>query len=95
SLALTCDSDGKTQDVTLTNQGYSSVKWSAQTTDSGIKLSSSGGRIGSGRTITIAVTNNSYFEQHQGEIDFIPQSDNAGDPAVVTFTTQACANPFG
>ncbi|MGH2503442.1 MAG: hypothetical protein ACRDID_13130, partial [Ktedonobacterales bacterium] len=90
SLALTCDSDGKTQYVTLTNQGPSSVKWSAQMTGSGIKLSSTKSSIGAGRSVRISVTNTSVIDSHSGEIDFTPQSDGAGSPAVVTFSTQAC-----
>ncbi|HEY8326305.1 MAG TPA: protein kinase [Ktedonobacterales bacterium] len=90
SLSLTCDSSGKMQVVTLTNQGPSSVKWSAQMTDSGVKLSSSKGSIPASRSIRISVTNNSIVQSHSGEIDFTPQSEDAGSPAVVTFTTQAC-----
>jgi hypothetical protein len=90
SLALTCDSSGKTQVVTLTNQGPSSVKWSAQTTEAGVKLSSLKGSIGAGRTTKITVTNNSIVQSHSGEIDFAPESEDAGSPAVVTFSTQAC-----
>jgi len=98
SLNLGCDSNGsnaKTQYVTLTNNGSFSVKWSAQVTDRGISLSSSKGSIGVGRSVSIRVTNTSLIDSHSGEIDFNPQSDNAGEPAVVTFSTQACANPFG
>ena len=98
SLNLGCSSDGsdaKTQYVTLTNGGTSSVKWSAQVTDSGIRLSTTHGSVGVGRSIRIAVTNTSLIDSHSGEIDFNPQNDNAGEPAVVTFSTQACANPFG
>lgn len=90
SLTLTCDSSGKTQYVTLANQGPSSVKWSAQMTDSGIHLNTSKGSIGAGRSIRISVTNTSLIESHSGEIDFTPQSDSAGEPAVVTFSTQPC-----
>ncbi|HEY7850751.1 MAG TPA: serine/threonine-protein kinase, partial [Ktedonobacterales bacterium] len=97
SLDLTCKSPKKTQYVRLSNQGPGSVQWTAQLTDgsSGVKLSATHGTLNVGKSTSISVTNTSLVENHQGEIDFTPQSDGAGAPAPVTYTTQACLIPQG
>lgn len=92
SLDLGCKKSDKTQYVRLSNQGPAPVQWSAQLADgsSGVKLNTTQGTLGMGKSITIGVTNTSQIESHQGEIDFTPQDDGAGAPAPVTYSTQAC-----
>ncbi len=93
SLALGCKKSTKTQYIHMTNVGPSKVEWAAQVSDSGIQLSPTQGELESQKTITITVQNSSQFVPHQGEIDFTPQSDGAGAPPIVNFTTQACFIP--
>ena len=96
SLDLTCKKPNKTQYVRLSNIGPSPIRWTAQLPDSpGIQLSSSQGRLEPNKTVTISVTNTSLIETHQDQIQFTPDSDSAGAPAVVNYTTQACFIPQG
>ena len=95
SLDLGCKKTTKTMYVHLSNIGPSTIKWTAQATTAGVQLSSSQGELKPNKTMTISVTNTSEIVAHQGEIDFTPQTDGAGDFAPVTYTTQACWLPQG
>lgn len=95
SISLGCHGTNTSADITLTNQGTDSVDWTASTQsgffqNDGISLSDTQGTLDPGENATITVTNTSIFQKHKGAITFTANSDQAGNPVTVHYTTQAC-----
>ena len=95
AVTLGCKSKSR-RSITLRNIGLQSVSWSAQVQDSsgtsntGINVSPTQGRLESGHSVTIAISNSSLVFSHQGTISFDPDIDQAGTPPVVSYSTTPC-----
>jgi len=94
SISLDCHGDGRSTTVVLTNNGQHSVQWRSTVSKSfglsEVGLSPSNGKLSSGRSVTIAVTNNARVFEQNGQVQFTAQSADAGQPATLTFTTGSC-----
>lgn len=94
NISLDCHGDGRSTTVILTNNGPHSVQWRSTVTksfgSSEVSLSPNNGKISSGKSVTIAVTNNSRLLEHSGQVQFSAQSTDAGQPAILSFTTGSC-----
>lgn len=94
SISLDCHGDGRSTTVVLTNNGPHSVEWRSTVTKSfgsaEVSLSPNNGKLNSGRSVTVAVTNNSRLLEHSGQVQFSAQNGDAGQPATLTFTTGSC-----
>jgi hypothetical protein len=94
TIKLGCGSK-RSATVTLSNLGSEDVQWYA-TVDTGsfggqgIQIQPQSGKLDSGEKAKITITNNSLFFSHQGTIQFVPNSDNAGQPAATFYQTQSC-----
>lgn len=95
SVSLGCGAQTKSTRVLLRNLGPSATSWSAAYNWlGGISVSPTSGTLESGQSATIKLTNTtlSWFGG-SGKHDFIefrPGSPDAGVPASVSYTTQAC-----
>ncbi len=92
AVALGCKrGHGESASVVLTNAGPESLKWSTSVpSQAGVTLSTKSGTIGAGHSQTVTLTNTSVLLNHSGTIEFVPSTDNAGQPVAVDYTTQAC-----
>jgi hypothetical protein len=94
TISLDCHGDGRSTTVVLTNNGPHNVEWRTTVTKSfgsaEVSLSPSNGKLSSGKSVTIAVTNNSRILEHSGQVQFSAQNGAAGQPATLTFTTGSC-----
>lgn len=94
SISLDCHGDGRSTTVVLTNNGPHSVQWRSTVPksfgSSEVNLSPNNGKISSGKSVTIAVTNNSRILEHSGQVGFSAQNSDAGQPAILTFATGSC-----
>jgi serine/threonine protein kinase len=90
-IALNCGTT-KTVKVTLRNLGNGDTWWSADgpVIFGGISVDPLFGPLPSGNSITITITNNSVLVGHQDKLQFKPNNASAGDPAVLSYTTQPC-----
>ncbi|HEX8996800.1 MAG TPA: protein kinase [Ktedonobacterales bacterium] len=94
TLSLGCTKKNKTLYVHLTNSGDTHIDWIVQLPDNpGIKVSPQSGGLDAGKTVTITVNNTSTVFNGgpaNDQFSFVPNDSDAGDPAVVTYSTQAC-----
>ena len=91
ALTLTCQKNQKTQYVHLTNLGPSALGWVARLPDfAGVKVSPSSGTLEAGGSVTISVTNTTTFIGRQSQFQLMPTNVDAGAPATVSYSTEAC-----
>ncbi len=90
-IDLNCGNAKKVK-VTLRNLGKGDTWWSADgpVIFGGIAIDPIFGPLPSGNSITITITNNSVIVGHNDTLRFKPNNTSAGDPAVLTYTTQPC-----
>ncbi len=92
SISLTCRGKTNQQNITIRNLGNDALDWQIEANGfSGINFSKSYGTIPAGKQVTVTVSNaNHFFSDITGHFAVVPQSDNAGDPAMVNYTVQSC-----
>lgn len=93
NITLGCQKNKKTQYVRLSNQGDEPLGWQAQLPSyfPGVKVSPSSDTLEPNHSVNIAVTNTSQYVGVQNQITFVPTNADAGDPAVLHYSTEACA----
>ncbi|HEX8730731.1 MAG TPA: hypothetical protein VF725_01615, partial [Ktedonobacterales bacterium] len=97
SIHLGCQKNQKATVVQLTNQGDQPLGWQAQVPDffAGISVTPNQGTLGPQKSVNIKVTNTTTFGGRQGQVTFNPTDDNAGDPATLNYSTDACLGGGG
>jgi hypothetical protein len=89
-ISLACGGT-KTVKVTLRNLGDGDTNWFAAAPFlGGVSVSPLFGPLPSRNSLTITITNTSAFIGHDDKIQFKPDNKDAGDPAVLSYTTQPC-----
>jgi hypothetical protein len=94
SVRLGCDSGQQSQYVVLLNSGSASVNWvveiSGGSDQSGVSVSPRHGTLRPGTSISIRLQNTSNGDGHQGVISFTTDSEAAGSPPTLNYTTAGC-----
>jgi serine/threonine protein kinase len=91
TITLSCKGHNRQQTITVQNQGDASVDWHLDASDwgNGLSFSKTHGTIDAGGQTGITVSNNSW-NSSQGTITIVPDDDQAGDPASVSYSAQGC-----
>jgi serine/threonine protein kinase len=91
AITLGCKGHNRQQTITVQNQGNASVDWHIEVAGwgGGLSFSRTEGSISPGDSEGITVANNSW-NPNQGTIAIVPDDDQAGDPASVSYTAQGC-----
>jgi len=94
TVSLGCDNGQQTQFVVLANQGPEQVQWQADLPGSGdqagVSVSPDHGQLRSGASIAVRLQNRSHDNGQQGTIRFEVSPEDAGSPASLNYTTEAC-----
>jgi hypothetical protein len=94
SVHLGCDSGQQSQYVVLLNSGSDSVDWQLEiaggSDQSGVSISPRHGTLRPGTSITIRLQNNSNGNGQQGVITFNSDTQAAGSPPTLNYTTDGC-----
>ncbi|HEX6798362.1 MAG TPA: protein kinase [Ktedonobacterales bacterium] len=91
NITLECKSGSKSASIRLTNLGPKSVDWSASASPGrAVSVQPSSGRLHSGSSTTVTITDTNYFFTLSGTVTFTADNDNAGDPATVAFKAGSC-----
>lgn len=94
TVHLGCDSGQQSQVVVLLNSGSDSVDWQLQiaggSDQSGVSISPRRGTLRPGTSITIRLQNNSNGDGQQGVITFNSDTQAAGSPPTLNYTTDGC-----
>lgn len=91
NISLACGPKSKTVRITLRNLGPDHVWWWASMPFfGGVSVTPGLGQLESGARVTVTVTNTSTFSGHQGTITFTPNTDQAGQPAHLSYQTLPC-----
>ncbi len=94
SVQLGCDSGQQSQYVVLANSGLDSVDWQAELSvdsdQAGVSISPRHGTLRPGTNIAIRLQNNSNGDGRQGVISFNTDSQAAGSPPTLNYTTTGC-----
>ncbi len=94
SVQLGCDSGQQSQYVVLKNTGSASVNWvveiSGGSDQAGVSISPRHGALRPGTSISIRLQNTSNGDGRQGVISFTTDSQTAGSPPTLSYTTAGC-----
>jgi hypothetical protein len=92
SIELTCKGKTSKQSLTIRNQGNDSLDWLIEANGfTGLNFSQAYGTIPAGKQTTITVTDANWtWSDINNRFAVAPQDDNAGDPAMVSYTAKGC-----
>jgi hypothetical protein len=77
--------------IRLTNLGPRGLDWSASASPGrAVSVQPSSGRLHSGSSTTVIITDTNYFFAVSGTVTFAPGNSDAGDPAVLAFQASSC-----
>jgi hypothetical protein len=101
SVQLGCANGQQTQYVILQNTGATAVRWtvsfSLRTDQAGVTVSPYHGTLAAGASLPLRVQNTTSTSDQQavagqqGTISFSPTTEQAGAPATLSYTTEACS----
>lgn len=93
SLSLTCKGKSNQAQITIRNLGNAVLEWHVEAPGfSGLQFSRMDGELASGKSVAVTVKDVSWLGQ-QGTFTVVPDTDDAGDPATINYTAEAC--PWG
>ena len=91
NISLQCNSGSKSASIQLTNNGPKTVSWSTSVSPGrSVSVQPSSGRLRSGSSTSVIITDTNYFFTLDGRVTFAADSGNAGDPATVAFHASSC-----